>query len=66
MLYALQTGDAKLRAYAQVYNLYLNRGDISSALELLKKMRRGHTKVPLQAEQFVQLIAVAAEQGYFR
>jgi hypothetical protein len=61
----MQKGEEKLRGYSQVFNLQLELGNIHSALFLMKKMKRGHKKVALQPEQFVQLIAVAAEKGYF-
>lgn len=58
-------GEAKLRAYSQVFSLYLEMGDISAALFLMQKMKKGQRKVPLQPEMFAQLIAAVAEAGFF-
>lgn len=58
-------GEAQLRAYSQVFSLYLEVGAISAALFLMQKMKKGHKNVPLQPELFVQLIAAAAEAGSF-
>ena len=61
-----QQGENKLRAYPQIFSLYLQIGNIDSAMHLFEKMKKEHDTVPVEPEFFVQLIASLAEKGYFR
>jgi hypothetical protein len=45
--------------------MYLDRGDVSSALRIFKRMRE-LPSVLLEAENYVHLIATVAECGFFR
>lgn len=58
-------GEVKLRAYSQVFHLFLELGQINSAMVLLEKMKKKHDIVPVEPEMFVQLIAAIAENGFF-
>lgn len=55
----------RLRGYSPVLRLYLELGNLSSALKLFKKMKSIAT-VHLDAETYVHLIAGLAEHGAFR
>jgi len=56
--------DLRLRGYMPVLRLYLELGDISSALRLYTKMRNMST-VYLDVEAYMHVIAGIAEHGYF-
>eukprot|EP00553_Chaetoceros_curvisetus_P010419 CAMPEP_0204633726 /NCGR_PEP_ID=MMETSP0717-20131115/27825_1 /ASSEMBLY_ACC=CAM_ASM_000666 /TAXON_ID=230516 /ORGANISM="Chaetoceros curvisetus" /LENGTH=91 /DNA_ID=CAMNT_0051651977 /DNA_START=153 /DNA_END=424 /DNA_ORIENTATION=- len=45
--------------------LYCEQGNVSSALKLFKRMREA-TNVLLEPENYVLLVSVLAENGYFR
>ncbi|CAB9509235.1 expressed unknown protein [Seminavis robusta] len=58
-------GRTKLRAYRQVFSLFLGNGDIPKAISLFEEMKLAHKDVPLEGDTFVQLLATLAEKGYF-
>jgi hypothetical protein len=57
--------ELRLRGYLPALRLYLELGDLSSALKLFNKMKNIAT-VHLDAETYVHLIAGFAEHGAFR
>ena len=65
IVYLVQEGATKFRAYRQVFYLLAGLGDMDKAVSLVQKMKLGHTDVPIEAEVFVQLVASLAEEGYF-
>ena len=48
-----------------MFSLYLELGNITSAMILFEKMKKNHDVVAIEPEMFVQLIAAIAERGYF-
>ena len=60
-----QIPNLKLRTYHPIFKMYLDRGDVSSALRIFKRMRE-LPSVFLEAENYVHLISTVAERGYFR
>jgi pentatricopeptide repeat protein len=54
----------RLRAYTPILRLYLEQGDVSSALQLYKRMK-SMPLVHFDAETYVHLIAGMAEKGVF-
>ena len=56
--------DLHLRAFLPVLRMYLDSGDLASALRVYKKMRE-LSRVRLDAETYVNLIASIAEHGGF-
>lgn len=54
-----------LRSFLPVLRMYLERGELGSALRVYRKMRE-ISPVQLDAETYVQLIASMAEHGGFR
>jgi pentatricopeptide repeat protein len=54
----------RLRTYQPILSLYLEQGDMASALSLFKRMR-DIPSVISEPETYVQVIAALAEKGYF-
>ena len=63
-IYQSTLKNLRLRAYQPILKLYLDRGDVSSAMSLFKRMRETPSVI-LEAETYVQLIAAVAENGFF-
>ena len=57
--------DAKLRTYLPVLKLYCDKGNVSAALKLFKRMR-DEPSVRLGAENYILLISSLMENGCFR
>ena len=55
----------RLRSYLPILSQYCQRGEVSSALKLFKRMRNTES-VHLEPENYVMLISSLAEQGCFR
>ena len=55
----------RLRSYLPILNLYCQKGEISSAMRLFKRMRNTES-VHLEPENYVMVISALAENGCFR
>ncbi len=55
----------RLRSYLPILNLYCQKGEISSAMRLFKRMRNIES-VHLEPENYVMVISALAENGCFR
>ena len=55
----------RLRSFLPILSMYCQRGEVSSALKLFKRMRNTET-VHLEPESYVMLISALAEHGCFR
>ncbi|KAI2513845.1 Protein-only RNase P [Fragilaria crotonensis] len=53
----------RLRTFQPILKLYIDRGEVSAAISLFKRMREA-PGVVLEAETYVQLIAAVAENGF--
>jgi len=63
--FASDGGTMRLRQHLPILSLYCEQGDVSSALNLFKRMRNTPT-VHLEPEHYVLLISALAEFGCFR
>jgi len=57
--------EMKLRSYTPILRLYLEHGDVFSALSLYKRMRQ-HASVQLDLETYTTLLAGLASRGCFQ
>jgi pentatricopeptide repeat protein len=57
--------EGRQRTYLPILRCYLEQGDISSALRLLKQMRSSPLCI-LESETYIQLLSTMAERGCFR
>jgi len=61
----VKNGGLKIRAYHQIFSLFLRTQRIEKAMLLFRAMKIENHWCPIEPELFVQLIAAMAENGHF-